>query len=322
MSASHPSVNAGAAALVTALVERREALRVAVTTGAAGEHLIDLGAAVQGGTEAGRLLAEICMGGLGRVTIASDPTLARWPFSLTVATSQPVIACLASQYAGWHLGHGEGETSYFAMGSGPARALAAQEAIYKDLGYGDQSGEAVLVLETDRPPPPDLVRRIAEDCAVAPERLTILYAPTQSLAGTVQIVARVVEVALHKAHALEFPLERIVEGLGAAPLPPPHPDFVTAMGRTNDAVIYGGRVQLCVTGPSDDARHLTEQLSSRNSKDYGTPFGDIFRAYNGDFYKIDPMLFSPAEVMVVALETGECFRGGGIDPALVDKSFG
>ena len=48
-----------------------------------------------------------------------------------------------------------------------------------------------------------------------------------------------------------FPLERIVDGMGAAPLAPPHPDFVTAMGRTNDAIIYGGQVHLFVTGPAE-----------------------------------------------------------------------
>ena len=144
--------------------------------------------------------------------------------------------------------------------------------------------------------------RIAADCGVAPEALTIIYAPTQSLAGSVQIVGRVVEVALHKAHELKFDLSRIVEGMGTAPLAPPHPDFITAMGRTNDAVIYGGRIMLHVTGPAADAKALAEKLPSSTANDYGTPFAEIFRRYEGDFYKIDPMLFSPAEVAVVSLE--------------------
>ncbi|KQT85225.1 methenyltetrahydromethanopterin cyclohydrolase [Aurantimonas sp. Leaf443] len=315
------SVNRGAQPLVEQMRFDADLLKIAVSTGAAGETLIDCGAGVPGSLEAGRLLTEICLGGLGAVTIEASTLLPRWPFALTVRTAHPVTACLGSQYAGWQLVSGEGEASYFSMGSGPARALAGKEAIFADIAYGDAGEDAVLVLETASPPPEDLVRRIAADCNVSPENLTILFAPTQSLAGSVQIVGRVVEVALHKAHELHFDLTRIVEGMGTAPLSPPHPDFVTAMGRTNDAVIYGGRIVLHVTGPADEARQLAAQLPSRNSKDFGTPFAEIFRQYEGDFYKIDPMLFSPAEVAVVALETGETFRGGAIDPALIDASF-
>ncbi|UIJ72273.1 methenyltetrahydromethanopterin cyclohydrolase [Aurantimonas sp. HBX-1] len=316
------SVNAGALPLIETMRARAAELRVAFSTGAAGETLIDAGASVQGSLEAGRLMTEICLGGLGEVTIGTSPGLSRWPFTLTARTASPVIACLGSQYAGWQLVSEEGEESYFSMGSGPARALAGREALFKDIAYADRSESAVLVLEAAGPPPEPLVRRIAADCDVAPENLTIVFAPTQSLAGSVQIVGRVVEVALHKAHELKFDLTNIVEGMGTAPLPPPHPDFITAMGRTNDAVIYGGRILLHVNGPASEARRLAENLPSSTASDHGTPFAEIFRQYDGDFYKIDPMLFSPAEVAVVALETGETFRGGEIHAALVDASFG
>ena len=127
---------------------------------------------------------------------------------------------------------------------------------------------------------------------------------------------------MHKAHTLHFPLERIVDGMGAAPLPPPHPDFVTAMGRTNDAIIFGGRVQLFVTGSAAEARDLADAMPAVRSRDYGRPFAEVFRAVKGDFYAIDPMLFSPAEVIVTAVESGESFRAGRIDAALLDASFG
>jgi methenyltetrahydromethanopterin cyclohydrolase len=151
--------------------------------------------------------------------------------------------------------------------------------------------------------------------------LTFIYAPTQSLAGGCQIVARALEVALHKAHTLKFPLDRVVDGMGIAPLPPPHPDFVTAMGRTNDAIIYAGRVHLIVGGPAADAKSLAEQLPSSTSRDFGRPFAQLFRQFKGDFYAIDPLLFSPAEVIVTALQSGESFHAGRRDPALLDASF-
>ena len=312
-----PSVNRGAEALVALLIARADSLGCTFSTGAAGETVVDAGAASPGSLEAGRLLTEICLGGLGRASLVADASLPRFPWALTVETWDPVLACLGSQYAGWQLTSGD----YFSMGSGPARALAGKETLFTDIAYGDTNERAILVLETGSPPPAELVRQIATDCKVAPERLTILFAPTQSLAGTVQIIGRVVEVAMHKAHTLNFDLSRIKSGIGTVPLPPPHPDFITAMGRTNDAVIYGGRVLLHVTGPAGEAKALAEALPSHNSGDHGTPFAEIFKQYDGDFYKIDPSLFSPAEVAVIALDTGETFRAGGVHPALIDASF-
>jgi len=310
------SVNARAWSLFEALLDDAEALGIAVTRGPAGEWLVDAGATA--GIAAGLRIARICLGGLGTVGYGMDTALPDWPGTITVASSQPVIACLGSQYAGWRL-TAEG---YFALGSGPARALARSETLFATLGYADAADRSVLVLEADRPPPAPLLRDIAASCGVAGDRLGVIHAPTQSLVGGTQVVARVLEVALHKAHALDFPLEAIRDGIGAAPLPPPHPDFVTAMGRTNDAIIYGGRVHLFVSGPAADARRLAEALPAATSRDHGRPFAETFRAAKGDFYAIDPMLFSPAVAIVTAIDSGETFRAGALAPALLTASFG
>ena len=315
------SVNRRAASLAAALRGDAMILNLGVTRGPLGETLIDAGASERGGVEAGLRIAEICMGGLGTVRLTTDNATPRWPWTIAVSSSQPVIACLASQYAGWSLAHGSGKDAFFALGSGPARALAQKEALFKDIGYRDEADVATLVIEGGRPPPPEIVEKVTSDCGVAPSALTVIYAPTQSLAGGAQVVARVLEVALHKAHELKFPLERIIDGMGAAPLSPPHPDFVSAMGRTNDAIIYGGRAQLYVTGPAADAKHLAEALPSRASRDFGAPFAEIFKRFNGDFYAIDPMLFSPAEVIVTAVESGESFHAGAVHHTLLDASF-
>lgn len=315
------SVNRRAAGLTAAL--RRDAilLNLGVATGPLGETLIDAGAKHRGGVEAGLRIAEICMGGLGTARLIPDSATPRWPWTIAVHSPQPVIACLGSQYAGWSLAHGSGKDAFFALGSGPARALAQKEAVLKDIGYRDEADQASLIIESGRPPPPEVVEKVARDCEVTPSALTVIYAPTQSLAGSAQVVARVLEVALHKAHELKFPLSCVVGGMGAAPLSPPHPDFVAAMGRTNDAIIYGGRVQLFVTGPAVDARGLAEALPSRVSRDFGAPFAEIFKRFKGDFYAIDPMLFSPAEVIVTAIESGESFHAGAVHLKLLDASF-
>lgn len=315
------SVNAKAAALIAALTASAAALKVAVSEGANGETLIDAGSQVPGSIIAGLRIAEICMGGLGTLQLSASAATPRWPWSLLVHSAQPVIACLGSQYAGWRLADGKGKDAFFALGSGPARALARSEPLFETLAYRDSAESAALVLESMRPPPPRIVDKVAQACGLAPKDVSVIYAPTQSLAGGTQIVARVLEVALHKAHELNFPLERIIEGMGAAPLAPPHPDLITAMGRTNDAIIYAGRVHLMVSGPAAEARALAEQLPSEASRDYGQPFAEVFKRFKGDFYAIDPMLFSPAQVTVTALETGESFHAGRLNLDLLDASF-
>ena len=237
-------------------------------------------------------------------------------------TSNPVLACLGSQYAGWSLNYGEGKQRFSALGSGPGRALARKEPLFEELGYADTHSAATLVLEVDRFPPLELADKIARDCGVTPDALTLIVTPTHSLAGTIQVVARVLEVALHKAHELGFPLHAIIDGAGSAPVPPPAGDFLTAMGRTNDAILFGGVVQLYVSGADDLAEELTRQLPSGTSRDYGKPFAEVFRSYDYDFFKVDPMLFSPACVLVTALDSGRTYRAGKIDETLLSRSFG
>jgi len=292
------SLNAHVKPWVERLVADADALRVKVTQDVSGARLVDAGIAVEGSIEAGLLVGEICLGGFGSVT-ARCGAADGWPTWLEVRSSQPVLACLASQYAGWSLAASKEETGgkkFFSLGSGPARALAAKEPLYAELGYRDRAGQGVLVMEVDRVPPAVVVQKILRDCALQPQGLTIVLTPTSSAAGTTQVVARVLEVALHKSHEIGFDLAHIVDGVATAPLPSPSPDGVEAMGRTNDAILYGGRVHLSVRGSDEAARALAQRLPSRNSKDYGRSFAEIFKAVEYDFYKIDGALFAPAEV--------------------------
>lgn len=318
-----PSVNKNVQPIIETMIREADDLRVAVSKGSLGETLIDCGVDVPGGLEAGRRMGEICLGGLGTVSLEVADTASPWAFNVTVHTSQPVIACLGSQYAGWSLSakKDDGKT-YYVLGSGPGRALGSTEPLFEDIGYRDKSDTCCLVLEADGPPPAALVSQVAEACKVSTDKITFVYAPTMSLAGTVQVIARSLEVALHKAHELHFPMADIVDGIASAPLAPPASDFVKAMGRTNDAIIYGGRVHLFVSGTEDAAKELAEKMPSSASKDYGEPFADIFAAVKGDFYAIDKMLFSPAKAMVTALDSGKSFQAGGIDEVLLERCFG
>ena len=318
---SNLSLNKLTAPLVDNLVANAESLRLTVSYLTDGTRIIDAGIHAKGGIEAGRLIAEVCMGGLGIVKLRASTNFQNWSWHLDVHSSNPVLACLASQYAGWSLNHGKGKEAFNALGSGPARALGSSEPLFDELGYRDEAEHAHIVIEADKIPPVEVTTKIAEMCRISNEKLTVILTPTSSLAGAVQIVSRVLETSLHKAHELHFPLEKIIDGAGSAPLCPPSNDFLVAMSRTNDAILFAGQIQLFVETNDEDAKELANSLPSSASKDYGKPFGEIFKDVKYDFYKIDPMLFSPARVAVSSLLTGHTFHAGKIDLDLLEKSF-
>ena len=308
------TLNDRASKLADRLAADAEALQVEVTTLSNGTRLIDCGA---GGFEAGRFFAEICMGGLGTVAYAPLVIEGRWLPALTVTTDRPAVACLAAQYAGWKVERDD----YFAMGSGPARALIRAEDLYDDLDWDERASAAVLCLETREPPPAEVADYVAERAGVPPSSLTLLMAPTASVPGGVQIAARVVETALHKLHELDFDVRKILSGYGSCPLPPVAGDDMKALGRTNDAVLYGGQVHLTVEADDDALRELVERLPASASKDYGEPFGKVLKDAEFDFYKIDPLLFSPAQIRLTNVESGRSFEAGQVNLEVLERSF-
>ena len=316
------SVNKKSQELVEDLIKNQDYYRVNVKKGPNGCTLIDAGVNALGNMEAGRVISEICLGGIGRVHILNTLQNHEWPLTIHVNTNDPVIACLGSQYAGWSLSSKEEGSKFNALGSGPARALALKEPLFKDINYSDDSDKTCIVMEVDSFPPNDIVEKIANDCKVNAENLTIIITPTSSIAGNIQVVSRVLEVALHKAHELKFPMNEIIEGFGSSPVPPTSPDFLTAMGRTNDAIIFAGITQLLVNTTDEKAEELCNKMPSSTSNDYGKPFANIFRDYEYDFFKIDANLFSPSKVIISNMKTGNTFIAGKIDNELMKKSFG
>ncbi len=316
------SVNARAWPLVERLATEAGPLRLGVSRRAGGVLVIDAGIQVAGSLEAGRRIAEIALGGLGTVTLEGGAPEEGWPFGICVHASQPVTACLLAQYAGWAFTPTtmtDGPQGL--MVSGPGRARVRREPLFAELGYADEAPRAVFLVETAAMPEDAVLAELAAASGTAPEKVAVILTPTTSSAGLVQVVARVLEVALHKVHELRFPLDRIREGLGRAPLPPPAPDTVTAMGRANDAILLGGEVWLWVDGPEDEARALAAALPSTTSPAWGRPFAEIFREAGGDFYAIDRALFAPARVVVTATATGRSFAAGRIDRPLLERAF-
>ena len=253
--------------LVEHLIESHEKLNLCITESDGGAKIIDAGIKTTGCLEAGRIITEICMGGLGTVSLSMTNNTPNWPLSIHVHSTDPVLSCLGSQYAGWSLSFVQNDDNFSALGSGPCRALAGKEEIFEDIGYEDKFFSTVVVLEVDQNPPQEIIDKIVDDCGISEKNLTVILTPTRSLCGTTQVVGRVLEVGLHKVHELGFPIDKVVDGFGSAPLPPPAPDFLIGMGRTNDAILYGGLVHLYVDTPNDDAEELAKRLPSSTSSD-------------------------------------------------------
>ena len=309
-------LNARAWTLCDQLASEAQRLRVQVHVPPGQMRILDCGVQAEGGLEAGLKLAEICLAGHGRVQLTAGSDDLPWP-RILVHTDQPVLACMASQYAGWQL-TAEG---FFAMGSGPMRSAAACEELIKELGYQERPPRVVGVLESAKLPPVAIGDKIASACGVTPSDITLAVTRTASLAGALQVVARSVETALHKLHALGYELTRVVSGLGSAPLPPVAADDLTALGRTNDAILYGADVTLWVRDTDEAIQNLGPQLPSAASPAFGQPFLKVFEQAGRDFYKIDPHLFSPARVTLVNLRTGRLFRFGELRPDILRQSF-
>lgn len=315
--ANTPTLNERAQRLADYIASQAAALRVQVHATARGARLIDCGIKSAGGIQAGLALARVCMAGQAEIALAPGDVAGIAVPQVTVATDHPVAACMASQYAGWQISVGK----YFAMGSGPMRAAYGKEELFDHISGREQAPVAVGVLETRKLPDDAVIEHLSEALKLPANKITLLAAPAASLAGNLQVVARSLETALHKLHELKFDLNQVVSGFGSAPLPPVAKDELGAIGRTNDAILYGGRVVIWVQAEDDQLAELGAKVPASASSDWGAPFQSIFASYEHDFYKIDPMLFSPAEIVFHNLRTGRSFAFGRIKTDVLHQSF-
>jgi methenyltetrahydromethanopterin cyclohydrolase len=301
------------------MLNKAEGLKVRVMKSPLGATIIDCGVETEGSIEAGLLLTEICLAGLARTRLISlrldDVTLP----AVLVSTDSPALACLGSQMAGWQIKIG----GYEALGSGPARALAKKPPeVYAELEHEEGSEEAVLVLESRALPSDEVLRRVAAECGVKPANLYALVVSVSSLAGSTQVAGRCTEAGLHKMRRLNFDVRKVRRAEGKAPIAPVVKDELVMMGRVNDSILLAGRARYTVDAEGTDVAGLACRIPSSTSPYYGKPFFEILRSAGFDFYKIDPDIFSVAQVELVDLSTGKKYSAGAVDVELLKKSWG
>jgi methenyltetrahydromethanopterin cyclohydrolase len=314
------SVNRKALKLVDKLLANPDEYGVTVKSQAKSATLIDAGIEARSGLKAGKIITEICLGGLGNVQTCPMQVDNLVMASVFVHTNYPAIAAMGSQFADWQIK----QDNFTAIGSGPARALAKKNrALYEKIGYDDKSDSTVMVLETSAEPPKAVVDEIARSCRVQASKLSLILVPTSSVAGSTQVSGRIVETGLHKLMKIGIDPKKVRNSHGSAPVAPVHPKFIVAMGRTNDAILYAGSAHYDISGYGDEElARIVEKAPSSASKSYGQPFQQIFKKANYDFYKIDPNLFAPAVVSVCNLDTGSMFQAGKTDIEVFKNSIG
>ena len=296
-------------------------IRLRCQTGSVfGARYLDAGVKTPGSLNAGLILSRLCLGDQADVRMV-DADAGRFATNqaILVYTDDPIRACLGAQYAGWPI-----ETDdYFAMGSGPMRLARGREPVLEQLGLSEMPHQVVGVLESEKFPTQSAIEMIAKQCGVDASSVHLAIAPSTSIAGSIQVVARSIETALHKLHELNFDVRTILAGTGHAPLPPPAKpgDTIGGIGRTNDAMLYGATVTLWADHEDDAIESIAEQVPSRASDDHGQPFQKIFAKYDHDFYQVDPMLFSPAVVTIHNLRSGRTWTNGAIETEILRESF-
>ncbi len=306
--------------LVKKLVRNPEKFGITVTEKSSSTILIDAGLKAKGGLLAGKTITEICLGGLGRADVALENYDELIIPTIKVYTDHPALSTLGSQLAGWHIT----DDSFFALGSGPARALALKpHSIYDKIGYKDKSDTAVLVIETSEEPPSRVVDYIRASCNLDSGMLYLILVPTSSIAGSIQIAGRTVETGIYKLTRSGIDPNIITHAYGQAPVLPLHPNSNEAMGRCNDAIIYGGVTYYNVSYAEDTIfQKMIEKSVSISSVSYGTTFSEIFSEADHDFNRVDPEIFAPASMTISNTMTGSVFSAGKVNTNMLKRSSG
>ena len=284
-----------------------------------GTVVADAGVVAKGGYGAGVYLSRLCMSDLAEIQLAPYDIKGVLLPGIQVATDHPAVSCMASQCAMWQIK----ADKYFAMGSGPARVLARKTRdLYEKIGFEESSDVAVIVLESNKLPDETVSALIAEKCGIDPADLRIAVAPTDSVAGLVQVSARVVETGLHKLFTMGFDINTIKCGWGRAPISPITGDATMCMGSSNDAIIYGGETYYTLEYENlVELQQYLKGMPSRASRDWGAPFYKTFKAAGFDFFKVDHNVFAPAKVVMNEILSRRTFVSGRVNQDVLAESF-
>ena len=309
------SINRMAIELVDEAIDFADELRVDAHDLPSGATVLDFGVDAVGGVEAGMLLAEVQTAGLATVQTRMDEVAGAPTPHVELQTDHPALALLCSQKAGWELAFED--PPFDGLGSGPARALVAEEDEFRDLEYADEFDLTVLSVESVDLPGDRVAEHVAERAGIEPSGVFLPTYATGSTVGSVTAAARAAELALFRLFELGYDVRNVRSVFGSAPLAPETYDESAALARTNDALAYGGEVHLTVTEDFEDF----DRVPSSAREEYGTPFAEIFAEADWDFYEVSESVFAPAKATIDVVD-GPTYVLGETDEELLADSFG
>ncbi|ELZ23147.1 N(5),N(10)-methenyltetrahydromethanopterin cyclohydrolase [Halosimplex carlsbadense 2-9-1] len=307
------SLNRTATDLVDEALDFADELNVAAHQLDSEALVVDFGVDVPGGVEAGMMLAEIQTAGLATVQSSLEEVAGAPLTHVELSTDHPAMALLCSQKAGWELS----VDGFEGLGSGPARALVAEEEEFQRVGYRDDFEFAVLAVETETVPDEAVIEHVAERAGVSESGVFVQAFSTASLTGSVAMAARAAELAAFRLSELGYDPLDILSVNGSAPVAPVADDEETAIARTNDALAYGGQAHLVVDEPFD----RFDEVPSTATDEYDTPFAEIFADADWDFFEVPESVFAPAQVTIDVVG-GDTHVLGDVNDERLAESFG
>ncbi|MEF8778479.1 MAG: methenyltetrahydromethanopterin cyclohydrolase [Natronomonas sp.] len=307
------SLNRMAVELVDEAIDFADELAIEIHELDNGAVVCDFGVEAVGGIEAGLLLTEIQTGGLATVQTGMDEVSEAPLAHVEVSTDHPAMAFLAAQKAGWELS----VEGFEGLGSGPARALVAEEEEYQRMGYRDAADFAVLAIESDKLPTEAVAEHVAETAGVPTSSVFLPTFSTASVTGSVALAARAGELAAFRLSELGYDPLDMLTTTAVAPIAPVAESEDAAMARTNDALAYGGQVHMTVEADFERFGDLPSTAGTA----FGTPFAEIFEEHGWDFYDLPVEVFAPAQATIDIVGEG-IEVVGETDESILAESFG
>lgn len=312
------SVNREAKKIVDIVIRDADVLGVAVSKLSNGTTVIDMGQKVKGSWLAAKYYSEITMGGLSEVSYETFELDGYLFPAVCVKSSHPMLAGWVSQKHADPLPGAERQPIL----AGPAKALLnPPDASIAYAGYHDDSDVAVAPFQTSEPITVDTANWVAGVCHVDPKNLYILVAPSNSLVCAVQISARPIDNIMHRLHAEGFDIHNVSYASCKTPIAPLVADELTAMGRINDCMLYGGQVLVYLEGDDRQIEKMLPNLPTKASTEYGKTFKQIFVEHDCNFHIIDLRIFSVALIQINNMVSGNCYSSGQLDMDMLRKSF-
>jgi methenyltetrahydromethanopterin cyclohydrolase len=307
------SLNRMATELIDEAIEFADELAIEVYSLEEDGAVLDFGVDTPGAVEAGLLLTEIQTAGLATVQTRMDEVAGAPLSHVELSTDQPALALLCAGKAGWELS----VDGFEGLGSGPARALVAEEGIFDQIQYHEEFDFAVLALESDTLPGDTVAAEVAQRASVPESGVFLPTYASASITGSIVGASRAAELAVYRLFELGYDPMDVLTVSGSAPVAPVAEDEMAAMAATNDAVAYGGQVHLVVQEPFD----RFDEIASTAAEQYGQPFGEIFEAVDYDYSELDRSLFAPASVTVDVVG-GDTYVVGDTSEDVLAESYG